>query len=127
MNGFFAIMCVCMVALAGCSNDITSVSGVVTMDGVPLEGAQLDFWPQGTKNDRPSTAVTDAEGRYTLSYMAGKEGAVIGQHKVSITTARDAEAPAVREVIPAKYNKNTTLTADVTSGGSTINFDLKSK
>ncbi len=61
--------------------------------------------------------ITDEKGQYDLIYMDGIHGAVIGHHKVSISTSReperDSENPAdrkgVKEKLPAKYNTETTL------------------
>ena len=76
---------------------------------------------------------TDAQGRYTLIYPGSVEGAVIGEHQVTITTFvgenPDDEPPTERvaEKIPAIYNVKTTLTQKVEKGSNTIDFPLESK
>jgi hypothetical protein len=117
--------------LAGCGPDnVGRVSGTVTLDGQPLEGAYVEFQP--VAGNAPSGGITDALGQYTLRYTRDIEGAEIGEHKVRITTASggdpDAEPPkpAVPEKVPPQYNKNTDLTAKVESGSNTLNFDLQS-
>ncbi|MEZ6075819.1 MAG: hypothetical protein R3C56_09125 [Pirellulaceae bacterium] len=55
-------------------------------------------------------------------------------HGVRIYTHEDASSrhedrgatPAVKEIVPAKYHRNSTLTAQVESGSNDIDFDLES-
>ncbi|MCG6156417.1 carboxypeptidase-like regulatory domain-containing protein [Rubinisphaera margarita] len=111
---------------------MSSVSGTVTLDGQPLEGATVTFIPA---EGRSSTGVTDASGNYTLKYSADRDGAVPGQHQVTITTERalsggEGDQPLVEareELLPPKYHSETELTADVSSGSDTENFDLKTE
>lgn len=64
--------------------DLGAVSGVVTMDGEPLSDVIVVFSPE---DGNPSSGLTDSEGKYSLSYLGKSDGAIIGKHKVSITTA----------------------------------------
>lgn len=108
--------------------DLGQVNGTVTMDGAPLAGALVSFAPD---EGRASQAVTDSEGKYELIYQGNTKGAKVGSHKVQITTYieddSDPDARKIKETIPAKYHKETTLTADVKSGKQTIDFPLESK
>lgn len=110
-------------------SDLGQVQGTVTMDGSPLADAQIIFSPEG---GRPSTGVTDAAGKYTLAYIRDIKGAAVGKHSVRIETlpppTSDHEVNQVFiEKIPAKYNAETTLTADVKPGENTVDFPLVSK
>ncbi|QDS93005.1 hypothetical protein FF011L_17600 [Roseimaritima multifibrata] len=128
------LFCLAALVLSGCGDgvDNSAVSGTVTLDGAPLEGAVVEFQPT---DGRSSVGVTDAEGNYTLQLTASISGAIIGDHKVTITTARAASGgegsdplvEAREELLPAKYNEATELTETVESGSNTINFDLQSK
>ena len=108
--------------------ELGNVSGTVTLDGEPLVGVLVLFGPE---NGRTSTAMTDEQGHYTLQYLADVQGAKIGPHKVVIKTYLEDESDpeaiaAFVEKVPAKYNTNTELTAEVKEGDNTINFDLTS-
>lgn len=105
------------------------------MDGSPLANVQVVFSPEG---GRPSTGVTDAAGKYKLTYIREIKGAVLGKHSVRIESlpppAADQEATSgqnaavpFKEPIPAKYNAESTLTADVKPGDNPIDFPLDSK
>jgi len=76
-----------LAVVAGCGKpsdypDLFPVSGSVTMDGQPLDGARVSFVPNGA---RPSSGTTDSSGRYELQYTGEYAGAVAGKHRVSIS------------------------------------------
>lgn len=112
--------------LAGCGAtdrpDLAEVQGTVTLDGKPLAGATVVFEP--TEGGRASRGQTDAQGKYELIYLRDIKGAKIGPHRVSITTASEEN---LTERLPAKYHRQTTLSAQVDQGENTCNFDLKSQ
>lgn len=128
---------------AGCGGgpfDIASVSGVVTLDGAPLDGATVRFKPQ-RQSDNPlvgpgSIGLTDAEGRYRLTTHDGASGAVVGPHRVSISTYdkrmvdpknSDRVKVFAEERVPEHYRKASELSFEVPSGGTNeANFDLTS-
>ncbi|MEQ8634245.1 hypothetical protein [Gimesia maris] len=134
------VLLVCGMFLSdGCSSgpddvpETGTVTGTVTLDGAPLEEALVQFQPE---SGRISSGTTDAEGKYELDYTGTLKGAKIGTHKVSITTfkapeenleTKEAQKQLPKEKVPAKYNKDTTLTAEVNAGENTIDFDLQSK
>lgn len=121
------------VGLAGCGNSkIGYVEGTVNLDGKPLEGAVVTFIPE---KGRPAYGRTNADGWYELQYTREEKGTLIGKNKVTISTERvgdpDSDDPelqkSVPELVPAKYNRKTELTADVESGSNTFDFELSSK
>lgn len=120
-----------LLAVSGCGGDpygLSQVTGVVTMDGAPLPSAAVSFRPA---SGRPAQGITDQDGRYELIYIRDIRGAEQGAYTVSITTYREASPDPVAgkpkpETIPARYNKQSTLTAEVESGANEINFDLTS-
>ena len=135
------------VALVGCSRSsyrLAPVSGLVTMDAKPLANVHVTFAPLGSKdniNPGPgSHGLTDAEGRFVLTATRGKRGAVVGKHRVSIEAAQEGESAsgqaeqpdgaeseaamrrrlaASLDAIPARYNRQSTLTFDVPPSGTT--------
>lgn len=112
---------------SGCGTggpDIARVEGTVTMDGKPLPRAFVVFIPTG---GRPAAAETDANGKYTLEFSAGRKGAIPGKNRVEINTQRQAETnadgsvtPGAKEIVPAKYNRNSTLVFDVVDGQTNV-------
>lgn len=69
--------------------ELGMVSGTVTNGGSPVAEAVVTFSPTG--EGRPSTATTDAEGKYTLLYNVDNEGAIIGKHIVSVVAVTSEE------------------------------------
>jgi hypothetical protein len=114
------------------------------MDGKALPNALVTFVPEA--GGGAAIGKTDASGNYTL-ITVDRDGALVGKHKVSVTTIQ--EAAAVKEVssddpeylkqaagnyaaappketIPARYNINTELVHEVKSGSNVINLELES-
>jgi hypothetical protein len=121
-----------LVGLMGCDNGpvVSSVHGKVTLDGAPLANANLLFSPE--KAGRSSLGRTDANGEYKLLFNTETDGALVGKMKVRITTAEEYTDSRDRtrlrpEKLPAKYNEQSELTADVELKDNVINFDLQSK
>ena len=118
-----------VLSLCGCGGggdlpELGKVKGVVTLDGQPLAGAQVEFLP---KSGRPSSAETGEDGSYRLSYTAGEYGALVGQHTVKIHTAVDGRDDPESERLPARYHSASELTADVKAGKNDFPFELTSK
>lgn len=136
-------------AVIGCGGGekVAPVSGRVLVDGKPMANLVVVFQPLGSQDNpnpgRGSAGLTDADGRFKLTYDNKEPGAIIGKHKVAIFTkltdeelrsdpetgSEDGAVPknVRREVIPPKYNDMTTLTFEVPAGGSDqANFELDS-
>ena len=122
---------------------LVPVSGVVTMDGRPLQQAVITFdSPDGTY----SYARTDEDGYYELQFDTVVDGATPGPKTVQISTSRsllgldpvggeedaggdevgDEPVAKKEEQVPAKYNKNSELMVEVSSDNTEFNFDLTS-
>ena len=127
-----------VVLFAGCSSplgdvELGQVSGKVTLDGKPLADASVNFTPED-KKAKGSTAITDAEGNYTLRYISGYDGAAVGTHKVEIRKVETVALPGggaepattERQIVAEKYNSQTTLSADVKAGSNTFDFEVES-
>jgi len=143
----FALIALAAAAIAtviGCgkgSRSLAQVNGVVTLDGKPLSGGSVVFQPVAPPGSviagKGSAAFCDAAGRYHLETIDGRAGAVIGEHRVRIygpkqkaaTPANiDGVTTASAELVPQKYNFNTTLTFTVPNDGTdAANFTLTTK
>lgn len=114
------------VSLCGCnSGEFGTVTGTINLDGKPLEGARILFYPD--PEGRLSSSLTDENGAYELVYSRSIVGAKVGEHKVQITTAVDLGKGPSKETLPAKYNVKSELREVVKAGRNTINFDLDSE
>lgn len=128
----FALLFAVIAGCGGSGPEMGSVTGKVTLDGQPLEGATVQFQPVTGEPKSPSSGVTDASGYYELKFTASKDGATIGDHKVTISktvTTEDANGNEgeEKETLPAKYNTKSDLTATVEAGSQTIDFALDSE
>ena len=127
-------LCALLLSCYGCvdSGNVGTVEGVVTVDGVPADRATIQFHPTGP--GRTSIGYTDENGHYRLVYTKDEKGALIGEHKVTISTELEedhlygADTEERAETMPAKYldENKTDLTANVEKGNNEIDFELKS-
>jgi hypothetical protein len=140
---YFAVLA--FAALCGCNSQpfaVAQVSGRVTLDGKPLPKASITFVPLATKENLApgptATALTDADGRYTLTVNKDTPGAVVGRCRIFVTTMftdapppdRDGGPPVrmPKDKVPERYNVRTDLTYDVPRDGTDhADFDLKSR
>jgi hypothetical protein len=109
------------------------VSGTVTLDGVPLMDAVVAFQPTGEGSS--GTGRTDENGTYILFYASQRPGAKVGENRVVISketsgSSGDDEFAVVTEeegeLLPARYNRETELTATVTDSENVFDFALTS-
>ncbi|QDU91329.1 hypothetical protein Pla175_47500 [Pirellulimonas nuda] len=100
------LFCVATLAtLVGCGGGpdypIAPVHGVVSIDGKPLEGGRLMFAPVAApgalKSGKPGFADIDADGSYAVGTYADQDGAVVGEHWVSLINL-DPKSPAGQRI-----------------------------
>ena len=145
MRSFVLLVFLSLAAITGCQRGprIVPVSGVIMLDGKPVEGAAVMYLlkPGG----RVATGVTDALGRYTLTTHPTGDGAYEGVHDVTVSLYRDESSPGTNTpegavsgsslvkivwLVPEKYSQpgESGLTTSVKVGQKSIyDFHLKSE
>jgi len=117
------------IGLSGCGKQsgppLGYVEGVVTIDDEPASLVMVEFQPvQG--GGSPSIGFADENGYYRLQFTNSRPGAVIGTHTIRVTMdddpTPDNTAPLID--IPARYNKLSTLKAEVKPGKNRHDFNL---
>lgn len=80
-----AVLTVGLVVVTGCNSGpkLVPVKGRVTLDGKPVQEMLINFQPVGNTAGEGAHAMTDTDGRFTLSDMRGGTGAHVGEYKVS--------------------------------------------
>ena len=119
--------------LTGCADpapDPVEVTGAVTYDGEPVAAGIISFVP--IDSVRPPGGAAISDGRYHLYPEVALKP---GTYRVEVRWARATgekraagygQSPDVfAEVLPAKYNADSVLTAEVTAGGNAIDFVLE--
>jgi len=84
------IVLVVALALTGCGGipdqpPLGTVTGIVTLDGKPLEFVELNFSPEV---GRPSDGNTNSLGEYELTYAQDIKGAKVGKHTITIRSGK---------------------------------------
>ncbi|WP_437222898.1 hypothetical protein SH661x_002991 [Planctomicrobium sp. SH661] len=134
----------CIIGLVGCGAsqgpERASVSGEIRLNGEPLENGSLILSPaEGVVG--PTSGATINNGKFEIPRTAGP---VLGMHRIEITAMKEvkgkstSDAPANEpvgpmspgaeyvQVIPAQYNKKSTLSLNVQPGANRFDIDLKS-
>lgn len=136
----------CAMNLAGCGDDgpkLVPVSGTVTMNGKPLEGATIAFSPEpSNKEGQGADDITGPTGNYK-AMTRGRSGVVPGKYKVVVTKTPSSASSAAPDAfkddpfmanlkveVPTKGKKDTAkiegiFDRDVPPEGGTIDFDVK--
>jgi len=117
--------------------DLVAVSGTVTLNKQPLEGAIVTFVAQ-TGPSRSSAATTDELGNYSMTTSSAGEGVLPGSYAVVISkhvmpdgSPVPADVPPMdvgaEEQLADRYSSFAapTLSAEVGDGGGTFAFDLQ--
>ena len=113
-----------------------AVQGQVTLDGKPLPRGSITFRPtSGTQG--PSSGTTIVDGKFHLSAAAGP---VVGYTRVEVyaphKTGRKVAPPLggpgnsideIVELIPPRYNTQSTLQCEVKPGDNILDFDLATR
>lgn len=133
----YRIICLfVVVALLGCGDGMSTVTGTVTLDGVPVSvGKQMNGTVNFVREDGSGARATghiDESGKYSLTTGA-TDGIEPGTYLVGIavnqiTIPADANAmPQPKLITPKKYASTRTsgLKADVKPGRNTFDFALE--
>ncbi len=125
-----------VIALCGCNSSVPDMTGEVRFDGKPINGGDITFVPTGEAGKALPTGAKIENGQYIIP---GDRRPSPGKHRVEVSwrkkTGRkvpSADPPnmmdEVKEVIPLKYNKKSTLEVEITSEKHQYDFTgLKSK
>jgi hypothetical protein len=138
----------------GCKQDnpfgVVYVEGIVTLDGVPIEGVNVTFSPREAGADLAAGGVTDASGKFTLTAGGSPvgSGARPGTYDVTFTkvtlsvppplsTPVAGERPApqpqfqqqIQSLIPQRYESARTsgidpITVSDKKGDNKFKFEL---
>lgn len=133
-NAFYLTIIAALMStlVMGCSSkEYGYVTGVVSINGEPVQGAVVTFAPEG--GGRSAFGKTGADGVYELDYTPGVKGAKIGPNRVSIATYmaptldddRKVVDPGSPERFPPEYNVNPTEVREVESGSNQFDFDVQ--
>jgi hypothetical protein len=120
--------------LTGCSNSSAPMlEGTVTLDSAPVDGGRIAFFPDTTDKREIQAGSAHADivgGKYAL------EGKNLprGTYRVEIywwkktgkkVPSSDLPVDEKIQLVPEEYNTFSSLKAEIGSGTTTKNFDLK--
>jgi hypothetical protein len=118
--------------LVGCGNGLAQVSGLVTLDGQPIQGGAgdtrvtVEFHPASGIGS-VSIGLADESGNYTLGTGA-KTGIPAGEYLVSCSASQLVPGGGARRITDPKFasTKTSGLTCSVAPGSNEFNIALTS-
>jgi hypothetical protein len=142
------VMLLAVLSLIGCGGATSRqptvpVTGVVTLNDEPVEGAVVVFGA-ASGQERGATGITDAAGRFHLTTYDKDDGAIAGNFTVAISkterkggmtpdeeheaisAGKEVKPAEIMDHLPAKYKDGAKsgLTAEVTVGAPN-DFEFK--
>jgi hypothetical protein len=112
-----------LVAICGCGSGagkvvVVPVSGSVKYKGQPVDGALVSF--ATTASPRTAVGMTDAQGNFKLTTMNTDDGAVAGEHVVTISKAAKADGNVPKMQSPEDYAKYMQQTGSTKPPGAEV-------
>ncbi|MGP0063681.1 MAG: hypothetical protein ACLQGP_08810 [Isosphaeraceae bacterium] len=133
-------------SVGGCTGDpnlpkLGKVHGKVTYNGKPLDGGHIVFTPAGGKggeSGQNATGEIDSNGTYDMTTFNTGDGAILGQHVVTVLSREKVEMPKpdanshIKYELPKSLTPSKYATADksplrctVVPEGTTFDIELK--
>ncbi len=121
----FSFLAISLLGCGGVDNPVAPVNGVVTLNGKPVADMVVTFTPipgktatvgEDNQPGKSATGNTDAEGKFTLSTYDRNDGALVGEHKVTVFGSGPDPTP------PGKLPKDFTM--EVQPGTNDIEIQL---
>jgi hypothetical protein len=132
MRLFVPALCVVIVLAltSGCTPSnpkpppMAKVSGKVTLDGAPMKDGEIEFEAVA----QPPRTLKIEDGAFSGEVFSGKNVIRLHQFKEGPPASTDPDKkPMKMEALPAKYNAQSTLSADVPAAGTTeLKFEATS-
>jgi len=119
-----------VLAASGCTHaNGARLSGKVTLDRTPVETGRIRLTPLDGQG--PTAEALILQGRYALTTSPGaKKIEIYGLRKIGTRHyhENDPSSPMVdvtEEIVPARYNTHSGLTAELKTGSETRDFNLE--
>lgn len=127
-----------LIVCIGCGSGApprASVSGRVSVDGVPVEDGSISFVPTNG-NTGPTAGGSIVNGRYSIAAAKGPapgwnlvviSGSKKTGKKVPSGVVPQAIVDEIVSVVPERYHTDSTLNRELRPGVNTVDFELTAK
>jgi hypothetical protein len=147
-RSIFFSAAVCLSTVCGCGSGggnlprTVPAMGVVTLDGKPVDGAQVVLVPANDGTTTGAYGITNSSGHFSLRAFEQKDGAIPGEYKVQVSKTVQVKMEGAKGSldggdpvrydfgVPSKYTgaKTSGLSVSIPDAGNRdINLTLTSK
>ena len=149
-----SLACIGLLFTVGCGPGVSPVTGTVTLDGKPAADLLVAFTPDGGGTSGAATTDASGnysissplgnglpQGNYTIRITSQPpvddsmtestdysdeeyDGGSMNEGYDKLAEGEQDEYEQFKELIPAKYNSNTTLKEEIVAGENSFNFEL---
>lgn len=139
-SGAIALLCLSTLLCIGCGDGVhrVGITGVVTVEGKPIDGAVVQLLPKGATAGDGGLGAVDSEGKFTVissrqehsgippgTYTVVVSRLVDQQGKLLPEGAGQADYPDGFDSIPPPYSTpNSPLEITVTDAGGQFDIDI---
>ena len=119
--GVACLLSTAVFGLSGCGSGgvpLGTVTGRITKNGTPQPKLSVFLTPE--EHGRPSEGLTDSDGHYFMVYTRDAMGALVGRHRLSISTQPKFQ----HEMLVATGAELFSKEVEVTSGSNVFDIDL---
>lgn len=130
------LLAACVLTACGCEKRLATVEGRVTFENQPVEDGAISF--ESADKQGPSSGGTIQDGQYRIERVPpGKKVVrITAQRKTGKKIPLESMFPKgmvpagvmtdeIIEYVPAKYNDQSELSAEVGGGANHLDFELK--
>ncbi|MDR0869414.1 MAG: DUF4198 domain-containing protein [Planctomycetaceae bacterium] len=143
----FVVFCSLFILISGCGKAgpaVNPVSGTITFDGKPLDGASVRFTPKSQGTGELAAGSTDASGNLTgvKTLSTGDPGIVAGDYTVTVSkmvskpsnqtytkpeTGEVIKVTSSEETVPVNYTNigKSPLSAAIQKGENKLTLEVK--
>lgn len=113
-----------VVGTIGCESNanVAAVDGVIRLDGQPLSQGMVHFTP---KAGRGAKGMIQSDGTFRLGTYSDADGALIGVHRVSITSSEQPTGPPNFDVDRPAVTKSRIPVSYASADTSHLTFEVK--
>lgn len=129
LPSLMTVFCLIAILLLGCGGrrpNQGTITGQISLDGAPVSDGRIQFEDIAGAASSAGTKIENGAYR-VVAPVASMKVRIVAYREVPgkfLEMNPGVKTPLIEQYIPAKYNENSELTADIKAGENTLDFKL---